>query len=106
MKKLCEVEDIVMGTGREFRCGSGFLAVFRCSGSVHSWLNVCPHQARSLNFAPDEFLFTGEGHLVCPHHGAKFDVASGDCLEGPCKGASLTPAPVVIQGGAVWLQED
>ena len=106
MKKLCEVDEIVIGAGREFRSAGGFLAVFRCPDSVHAWLNVCPHQARSLNFAPDEFLFTGEGRLVCPHHGAEFDITSGDCLEGPCKGASLAPAPVTIKEGAVWLQED
>lgn len=106
MKKLCEVDEIAMGTGREFRSAQGFLAVFRSSDSVNAWLNVCPHQARSLNFAPDEFLFNGDGRLVCPHHGAEFDLGSGTCLEGPCKGASLTPAPVVIEEGAVWLRED
>lgn len=100
------VDDIAIGSGREFPCAQGFLAVFRQADSVSAWLNTCPHQARSLNFAADEFLFTKQGRLVCPHHGAVFDTASGECLEGPCKGASLSPVPVEITDGVVWLRED
>lgn len=106
MKKLCMVDEIVPGAGREFRFGGGFLAVFRGADGVSAWLNSCPHQGRSLNFAPDEFLFTGEGRLICPHHGAVFELANGTCLEGPCKGASLSPVRVLLENGAIWLAED
>lgn len=106
MKKLCMLEDISIGAGREFRCAQGFLAVFRGADSVRAWLNSCPHQGRSLNFAVDEFLFSKEGMLVCPHHGAVFDINSGECTDGPCKGAGLTPVTVVLEEGAVWLSED
>lgn len=104
--KLCLLEELAVGAGREFRSGRGFVAVFRGSGGISAWLNSCPHQGRSLNFAADEFLFTGEGRLVCPHHGAVFDLDNGACLEGPCKGAGLTPVTVRLEDGAIWLQED
>jgi len=102
--KLCDLEDLTPGRAREFRCVQGFIFLLRHDNGVAGWLNSCPHQGRSLNFAPDEFLMTPAGHLVCPHHGAVFDVASGLCLEGPCKGAGLTPVSIQVEQGEVRLR--
>jgi nitrite reductase/ring-hydroxylating ferredoxin subunit len=51
---------------------------------------------RSLDFAPGEFLLTQRGELVCPHHGATFDLATGTCVEGPCRGDALKAVEVDI----------
>ncbi len=37
--------------------------------------------------------------------GVNFDVATGKCIRGPCKGQSLTPFPVVIEGDAILAAE-
>lgn len=62
--------------------------------TISAWLNICPHQGRPLNYAPDKFLLTPEGHLMCAAHGATFDTQSGECINGPCKGATLTAVPI------------
>jgi len=82
-----------------------YLALFQSEDQVVCYHNVCPHQGRNLNFAPDKFFFDEENQLVCPHHGAVFNVGSGECLQGPCKGSSLKKLPVNIENGMVHLTE-
>lgn len=105
MNPLCGVDDLVEFGGRSLTIDGVELAVLRTPAGVQAWRNVCPHQARSLHFAPDQFLFTPTGLLVCPHHGACFDPLTGACTDGPCRGASLTPVSLRIEDGQVWLAE-
>ncbi len=110
MRELCAVEEIDPERGREaFVPGPGggrWLALFRRGERVYAWLNSCPHQGRALNLAPNRFAFDGEGRLLCPHHGACFDVETGACVSGPAGNGALTPVPVQIAGGQVVLDED
>lgn len=103
MTRLCETGDLADGSAREGAAADERFVVVRVEGRLHAWRNVCPHQGRSLDFAPDQFLFTPGGLLVCPHHGACFDPGSGVCTDGPCKGASLTAVDVEERDGAAWL---
>ncbi len=105
MSRLCDTQDLGPGEGRVVNLGDREVAVLNVGGTVHAWLNVCPHQGRSLNFAPDQFLFTPGGRLVCPHHGACFDPGTGACTDGPCKGDALTAVAIVVRDGGVWLDE-
>jgi len=83
-----------------------YLMLFAQAGEILAYHNVCPHQGRSLNYAPDRFLFDPNGQLVCPHHGALFDIRSGICLQGPCKGAALGKVAVSVEDGQVVLADD
>ena len=73
------------------------------AGEVRAWLNVCPHAGRRLDWAPGKFLLSKEGMLVCAAHGASFDLASGDCVAGPCRGERLREVPVHCVDGEVRL---
>jgi len=56
------------------------------------WRNRCPHAGLPLS-AEDGALLVQEGrYLVCPAHGASFDLWSGLCVGGPCAGARLAAA--------------
>ena len=109
MHALCPVNEIDTGTGREFpyRTATGirFLLLFRQGDHLFACLNACPHQGRELNWGPDQFLFDPQGRLVCPHHGATFELTDGACVEGPCKGEALTPVEVEVREGVVYLAE-
>ncbi len=70
--------------------------LIRTGQQVNAWLNICPHQGRPLNYAPNKFLQTPDGYLMCAAHGATFDMQSGICVNGPCKGISLKAVPVAI----------
>ena len=103
---LCKLADIGE-RGREVcietETGPQWLMVFYRDGRLTAWRNVCPHQGRALNWAPNEFLFSPDGLLVCSHHGASFELGDGLCLEGPCRGDRLSPVDVRLEDGQVYL---
>ncbi|MEX0915350.1 MAG: Rieske (2Fe-2S) protein [Wenzhouxiangellaceae bacterium] len=78
-----------------------WLVVTRHQGTPRAWLNVCPHQGRSLNWAPDKFLVDDQGRLVCAAHGAVFEPADGSCVSGPCAGAALREVNVTEYDGSI-----
>lgn len=75
----------------------------RSGDSVQAWLNLCPHAGRRLDYAPGMFLLTAGGELVCPVHGATFELGEGACTAGPCRGQSLRALCVGVQDGQVSL---
>ena len=73
------------------------------NGDVRAWLNVCPHAGRRLDWAPGKFLRAKDGQLVCAAHGASFELASGECTAGPCRGERLRGVAVHCAAGDVRL---
>jgi len=106
---LCALADLGEGSGKEVLLptpkGMRYIMLFRLGDSVRAYLNTCPHQGRSLSWAPDQFLFGNGGTLVCPHHGACFDLSDGTCISGPCQGAALTPVAIRVENDEVLLAE-
>ncbi|MHA1544978.1 MAG: Rieske (2Fe-2S) protein [Alphaproteobacteria bacterium] len=91
------------GVSVELGSGAGRLdiVVIRRAGAVHAYVNSCPHQGTPLEMFPNRF-FTSDGkRLLCTTHGAQFDIATGRCLAGPCKGAGLTRVAVHVVEG--WI---
>lgn len=65
--------------------------------------NVCRHIPISLDYGDGEF-FSGDGaHFLCQTHGALYDPATGECVRGPCGGASLYALQVECHEGQLWL---
>ena len=108
MQKLCALSDVLETGGVVVQVGMDdgprSVAVFRVENDVRAYLNICPHMGRSLDFAPGEFLFTQRGELVCPHHGACFELTDGVCTEGPCRGEALKSVAIEIVGGSVIIK--
>lgn len=106
MKRVCALDEMTDGGGLDAEIGNGLpIAVFREGDSVHAYVNVCPHQARMLNFAPDRFMVRN-GVVTCSHHGATFRVSDGACLGGPCRGAPLRRLRAVVHDGEVFIGEE
>ena len=74
------------------------LILRRRGENLQAWLNVCPHAGRRLDWAPGRFL-VDQGRLVCAAHGASFELEHGECVAGPCRGASLVAVPVAVAAG-------
>lgn len=103
---LCAGEELAPGALRERQPAQrpelSLIVLRAAGGTVHAWLNVCPHQGQPLNFAPDRFLRTDAGALVCAAHGATFELPGGDCVGGPCRGQALRRLPArVSENGRV-----
>lgn len=77
---LAPLVAIPTGEGREFEVAGERIAVFRTrGGGVFAVQAHCPHKAGPLA----DGLVGGET-LVCPLHSWKFDLATGEALNGNC----------------------
>mgnify|MGYP006196835989 CR=1 FL=1 len=88
---FAEVEAVVDGDAES-------LVLYRDDAQVRAFLNICPHAGRRLDWAPGKFLVS-KGLLVCAAHGAQFELEGGECVAGPCRGASLTAVRVAVAAG-------
>ena len=93
---FAEIEAVLEGDAES-------LILYRDGDHVRAWLNVCPHAGRRLDWAPGKFLLSREGLLVCAVHGASFELLHGECVAGPCRGASLRAVAVEVRGGELFL---
>jgi len=110
LQYLCPAGDSRLESGLEVRLdrqdGPYYVVLFRRSGQIHAYANVCPHQGRNLSWAPNRFLLETDGILVCPHHGAGFDVTTGKCISGPCQGSFLERMDIELREDGVWIRQE
>jgi len=95
--RIAGVGDLQNGASRKFqftRDGVDFEGfVVRHAGQLIVYENRCRHLPLPLDYGDNRF-FTADGeHLVCSSHGAMYDPLSGQCVQGPCVGASLKRLP-------------
>jgi len=103
---LDEVEDGASRGFKVWRRGEmldGFLV--RQGDRVHAYVNSCPHTGAPLDWTPDQFLDLSGRLIQCAIHGARFDIRSGLCVEGPCVNRYLQEIPVVIRNRTVYLAD-
>jgi nitrite reductase/ring-hydroxylating ferredoxin subunit len=65
------------------------IIVVRWGRQVFGYVNKCPHDGVNLDWERNQFLDPNGIRLMCGKHGAQFELGTGMCLEGPCKGRSL-----------------
>lgn len=93
--KLCKLDAIPAGEGRNFDAGGEMIAVFRTrTDGVFAVQAACPHRGGPL---ADGLL--GGTTLICPLHAWKFDVTTGRALSGDC-GLKTYPARIDESG---WI---
>ena len=108
-RRLCRLEEIPEGAARGFPpAPGGFtgLVAVRRDGVVRVYVNSCPHLGVPLEAMPDRFLDGRREHLVCSVHGARFRIADGHCVSGPCAGDVLEAVPVRLEDGEVLVPAD
>ncbi len=98
-RTLCRIDDIADPGAKGFTFGHGTerqdIFVVRRGDRLFGYLNACPHQGTPLEFLPDRFLTRDGSEILCSTHGARFDIATGLCIAGPCKGMRLA---------TIWLE--
>ena len=93
---LAPVGAIPEGEGRTFVIGGERVAVFRMrDGRVFAVQGECPHRGGPLADG-----LTGGSTLVCPLHAWKFDLETGQALNGECTlktfGATVDAAGQIV----------
>jgi nitrite reductase/ring-hydroxylating ferredoxin subunit len=99
---LCRLSDLDATGAKEIILDDAGvrLAVFvvNVGGRILGYVNSCPHVRLPLNWKEDSFFDISRSFLFCANHGAHFDAMTGLCIRGPCKGQSLRPFPVRVEG--------
>ncbi|USX12380.1 Rieske (2Fe-2S) protein [Oxalobacteraceae bacterium OTU3CAMAD1] len=106
MYRLCSLDDIADGAARGFdpcQSGADTVLAVRRGRQVHVYLNRCPHNDSRMEYMRHRFLSHDGRQIMCYAHGARFDIGSGVCTDGPCKGSSLTGIPARVQQGDVLI---
>ncbi len=104
MIRLCNGVDVIEGASKGFQLDGQQLLAVRKDGILHVYLNRCPHRGIPLEWLPDQFLDSSGSLIQCATHGALFLIESGECVAGPCAGASLQSIPSIERDGIIWLQ--
>ncbi len=77
------------------------ILIVRSGQTVKAYINVCPHQGRPLCLPSGKTLVSEGRFVVCPFHGASFDIETGACAGGPAGKAGLKPIAVEVRDGQV-----
>jgi len=104
---LCPLADLAEGVPRGLTASSSEgpleILVMRQGGRLVAYLNRCPHRGTPLDWAPDRFLAPDGAHFQCSTHGARFRIADGYCVAGPCQGEKLRAVRLRVEDGMVRL---
>lgn len=96
-RKVAQAGDVAPGTTRRVVADGIELLLCNAGGTLYAIEDVCTHDGGPL----DQGTLEGET-VVCPRHGATFDVRTGDALTLPAV-IPLMTFPVTIEGDDVYV---
>lgn len=72
-----------------------------------AFFNVCQHLPVPLDAGSGEPPIV-DGDWVCGTHGARYELSTGFCHAGPCRGAALVELRLEVEQGVIygWVAED
>ncbi|WP_143197783.1 MULTISPECIES: Rieske 2Fe-2S domain-containing protein [unclassified Bradyrhizobium] len=79
------------------------IVVVRWGKKVLGYVNECPHNNVNLDWERNEFLDPYGMRLMCGKHGSTFELGTGRCIEGPCKGRDLMPVALTVLDGDICV---
>ena len=79
------------------------ILIVRWDRKLYGYVNVCPHQGVNLDWEPGQFLDPNGTHVICGKHGSRFDVSTGECIEGPCLNARLEKVRLSVMDGDICV---
>lgn len=94
---VAQLSDLPADRGYLVSVGDSPIALFLVEGEVYAVDDRCPHAGASL--ATGELC---DGEVVCPRHGAMFDVRSGEAVGPPAEG-DITSWPVRVIDGRIEI---
>jgi 3-phenylpropionate/trans-cinnamate dioxygenase ferredoxin component len=97
---VCPLEQLPPGEHRVVDLEGTPAAVFNLGGELYAIEDVCTHDGGVLTGGPIE----GD-EIVCPRHGARFCIRTGEALSPP----AYEPAakfPVRVENGIIEVRDD
>ncbi len=98
--KVAAPGDIAPGSCKVVDADGTRIAVYNLDGEFHAIEDVCTHDGGELASGVVE-----GGEVICPRHGARFCIRSGDALSAPAY-EPTAKLPVRIEDGVVQVRDD
>ncbi len=95
--EIARADEIEPGQGRVVEAEGREIALFNLEGAFYAVENTCCHRGGPLG----EGALDG-GEVICPWHGWRFDVRSGECRNSP--GDHVRTYDVIVEEGAVRVK--
>jgi 3-phenylpropionate/trans-cinnamate dioxygenase ferredoxin subunit len=92
--------DIAPGSCRVVDADGTRIAVYNLDGEFHAIEDVCTHDGGELASGQVE-----GGEVICPRHGARFCIRTGDALSAPAY-EPTAKLPVRVENGVVQVRDD
>jgi nitrite reductase/ring-hydroxylating ferredoxin subunit len=102
---ICALNEIPSQKAKGFQLGKitddgrevpFWIIIIRWGKQVFGYVNRCPHDGVNLDWERNTFLDGNGIRLQCGKHGALFELGTGMCIDGPCKGKALTPIALQV----------
>ncbi|MGR3219447.1 MAG: non-heme iron oxygenase ferredoxin subunit [Candidatus Anammoxibacter sp.] len=97
-KKIADVDDLNNGESKKIEFDDKVIALFKIDGNYFATDDTCTHEKASIS----EGEIDG-GIVSCPHHGARFDIKTGQALSLPAM-FPLKKYEVKVEGNDVLLK--
>jgi nitrite reductase/ring-hydroxylating ferredoxin subunit len=107
-KLIGRVGDLAHGKSKKFalRCEGNRVEalLINFDGEYFAYVNRCRHVGISLDWVDNQFFTEDRRYLMCANHGATYEPKTGECIWGPCVGASLQGVPLEIAGKNIFAR--
>jgi len=103
---VARTDELVPGRTRKFvlRCHGRDVEAFVLNhgGAFYAYVNRCCHIPMSMDWVDNQFFTEDSRYLICANHGATYEPKTGECVWGPCVGASLQGVQLEIKAGKIF----
>jgi 3-phenylpropionate/trans-cinnamate dioxygenase ferredoxin subunit len=96
---VAAIAELPPGQYRVVDVDGARIAVFNVDGEFHAVEDVCSHDGASLTGLP----LDGD-QIICPRHGARFCVRTGEALTAPAY-EPIERFPVRVENGVVQVRD-
>jgi 3-phenylpropionate/trans-cinnamate dioxygenase ferredoxin subunit len=97
---VASVDELAAGQWRLVDVDGTRIAVFNIDGAYHAIEDLCTHDGGDLASG----CLEGDA-IVCPRHGARFCVRTGEALSAPAY-EPTTVFPVRVENGIIQVRDD
>jgi nitrite reductase (NADH) small subunit len=91
------LEDVPRFEGRPVTVAGRRIAIFNTPAGVRALEDACPHKGGPLSDG-----LVGDGCVVCPLHGRRIDLVTGEMDGAP--GERAVTVPAVERGGWIYVE--
>lgn len=97
---VCGADELAPGEHRIADVDGAQVAVFNLDGEYFAIEDVCTHDGGVLTGGP-----VRGGEIICPRHGARFCIKTGEALSAPAFEATAK-FPVRLQDGQIQVRDE